>query len=242
MLYTSSENKKIKEIKKLHIKKYRDTVGKFLVEGEHLVIEAYKAGILQELLLEENTSFSLPILTNYVTSSLLKEISSLTTPQPILGICKKKDDVLEFPNRILLLDGIQDPGNLGTIIRSAVAFHVDMIVLSKDSVDIYNDKVLRASQGLEFHIPIFYRDLEEYIQVLKGKNYPIYATKVTGGKNVKTIEKIDKFAIIMGNEGKGVSDRILSLADFFLYIPMDLKCESLNVGVATSIILYALDK
>lgn len=242
MLYSSLDNKKIKELKKLNIKKYRDTSNYFLVEGEHLVLEAYKKGYLRELILEENTNFSLPIETNYITHNVLKSLTNLDTPQPILGVCEKKAKSEISGNKILILDNIQDPGNLGTIIRSAVAFNVDTLIISKNSVDVYNSKVIRASQGLIFHLNIVTCDLLEIIPKLKNIDYKIFGTQVTGGKSLKSIEKKKKFAIIMGNEGNGVSEEILSLCDEYLYIDMNKNCESLNVGVATSIILYELDK
>lgn len=242
MLYSSIDNKKIKEIKKLNLKKYRDKTNLFLVEGEHLVMEAYKSGYLKELILEQDNDLNLDITTNYVTNNVLKYITNLDTPQSILGICSKTQNDTIKGNRLLILDDIQDPGNLGTIIRSAVAFNVDTIILSSNTVDLYNSKVIRASQGLIFHINIIVMDLTTTIPKLKNEGYQIIGTKVTNGKSLKSIEKKKKFAIIMGNEGNGVREDILSLCDEYLYIDMNKNCESLNVGVATSIILYELDK
>ena len=241
MIYTSIDNKKIKNIKKLYTKKYRDEFGLFLIEGEHLILEAYKKGILKELILEEGIDLNLDIDTSYVTSNILKYISELSTPPKIMGICKKIEEK-EIGNKIVMLDGVQDPGNLGTIVRSCVAFNIDTIILSEDTVDLYNSKVLRATQGMLFNINIIERDLKDLIYVLKDKNYKIYGTKVNGGKSLKSIERSSKFAIIMGNEGTGVRENILSLCDEYLYIDMNPNCESLNVGIATSIILYELDK
>ncbi len=241
MLYSSIENKKIKNIKKLYTKKYRDEYNEFLIEGEHLVLEAYKKGILKELILEEGTDFKLDIETSYVTSSVLKYISELSNPSKIMGICKKIEEK-EIAKKLVILDGVQDPGNLGTIIRSSVAFNIDTIILSKTCVDLYNSKVLRATQGMIFNINIIERDLEEIIPKLKENNYKVYGTKVNGGKSLKDIEKTDKFAIIMGNEGNGVKPEILDMCSDYIYIDMNKSCESLNVGVATSIILYELDK
>lgn len=241
MLYTSIENKKIKNIKKLYSKKYRDELNLFLIEGEHLILEAYKKGILKELILEEGTNFKLDVETNYVMNNVLKYISELSNPCKILGICKKLEEK-EIGNKIVILDGIQDPGNLGTIIRSSVAFNIDTIVLSKDTVDLYNSKVIRATQGMLFNINIIERDLNSFIPILKEKDYKIYGTKVNGGKSLKNVEKCEKFAIIMGNEGSGVKPNILNMCSDYIYIDMNSSCESLNVGVATSIILYELDK
>ena len=158
---------------------------------------------------------------------MIKSISSLDTPYKTIGVCKKKEEK-EINGNVLILDGLQDPGNLGTIIRSAVAFNVDTIILSKDTVDLYNPKVVRSTQGMNFHINIIRRDLENEIKALKEKGYIVYSTDVINGK----------YAIIMGNEGNGVRENIKNLSDEKLYIKMNNDCESLNVGVATSIILY----
>lgn len=242
MLYTSIDNKKIRDIKKLHQKKYRDKTGCFLIEGEHLVLEAYKTGYLEELILEQDTLFPLDIKTSYVTNDIIHYISELESPQNVMGICRKKEPEEILGNRLLLLDGVQDPGNLGTIIRSAVAFHTDMIILGTGTVDLYNPKVIRSSQGMVFHIPIIEANLIELIPNLKTEGYQIMGTRVTHGKSLKTLEKKSKSAIIMGNEGNGMSSSVREYCDEFIYIDMNSKCESLNVGVATSIILYELDK
>lgn len=241
MLYTSIENKKIKEIKKLNNKKYRKETGLFIIESEHLINEAYKNGYLKELILLENTEYKLNIETNYVNEKVMKYITELDTMPNMIGICSKLEEK-ELGNRILMLDGIQDPGNLGTIIRSAVAFNVDTIVLGHNTVDLYNSKVLRASEGMIFNINIIEKKLIEYIPTLKKIGYKIIGTKVTNGKDIKDLEKNQKICIIMGNEGNGINKEILDLCDDYIYIKMASICESLNVGVATSIILYEIDK
>lgn len=241
MIYSSISNDKIKYIKKLNEKKYRDLEGLFLIEGEHLVLEAYKNKCLKTLIVEENNSFSLDIDTMKVTSNVLKYISKLDSYPKIMGVCYKKKE-LERGNKVLILDGVQDPGNLGTIIRTAVAFNIDTIILGQDCVDLYNSKVIRSTQGMLFNINILVKNLFEEIQKLKELNYKIMVTNLNGGKDIKTIEKNDKFAIIVGNEGQGVKKDIIDLSDESIYINMNSKCESLNVAVATGIILYELDK
>lgn len=239
MVYTSTDNKIIKNLKKLNIKKYRDQDDCFLIEGEHLVLEAYKKGLLKKIIVKEESEFKLDIDTMYVSCNVLKYLSELENPT-VIGVCKKIKEC-EFGNKILILDDIQDPGNLGTIIRSAVAFNIDTVVLSNNTVDLYNSKVVRASQGMLFHVNIIKRDLSDFIEKIKKEDYKIYATYVNGGKNLKNIEINKNFAIIMGNEGAGVSKDLLELADEYLYIEMNSLCESLNVGVAASIILYELN-
>ncbi len=240
MLYSSVNNPKIKELSKLKIKKFRDKQNMFLIEGMHLVKEAYESGLLKELLLLKGTEFQLDVETNYITKNVLKHLSQVESPSGIIGICRAKEMTLQG-KKLLILDSVQDPGNIGTIIRSSVAFNIDTIIINDKCADIYSDKVIRSSQGMIFKTNIVKKDLSKFLNEIKGK-IPIYGTKVTGGKSLKKLEKISEFAIIMGNEGKGVSENLLQLCDEYLYIPMNKACESLNVGVATSIILYELTK
>lgn len=241
MVIESVDNKKIKNLRKLKQKKYRDKEKKFLIEGIHLVLEAYKSGNLLEVILESNEEIDINIETTYVTKEVLKSLSELEVPYNIIGVCKFSEEK-EIGDKVLILDDIQDPGNLGTIIRSSVAFNVDTIILSKGTVDLYNSKVLRASQGMNFHINILRNDIENCILKLKEDGYKIYTTDVNNGKRVKSINNNGKCAIIMGNEGRGVSEELKELADEKIYINMNENCESLNVAVATSIILYELSK
>jgi len=241
VLYSSIDNNKIKDLKKLQVKKYRDKKNMFLVEGRHLVLEAFKTGHLDELLLEENELLPLDIMTHYMTNNVSNYLSELDKSTNIIGVCNKIKEQ-KIGKRVLILENIQDPGNLGTIIRSSVAFNIDTLILSKNTVDLYNSKVLRSSQGMLFHLNILIKDLNEIIPSLKKDNYKIIGTKVTNGIDIKNIKNNDKICIIMGNEGNGISDTVSNLCDDFIYIKMNDICESLNVGVATSIILYELDK
>lgn len=240
MVIESLENKKVKEWAKLNQKKYRDELGLFIVEGTNLVNEAYNSGCLLELILEEGKVYPIDVDTYYVKKDIIKKISTLDNPVNILGICKKKE-IDNLGDRILIIDGIQDPGNLGTIIRSACAFSIDTIILSNDTVDLYNPKVIRATQGMLFNINILRKELINYIPLLKTNGYKIYGTDVDGGVNVKTLKEYGKICIIIGNEGQGVSDNIKKLCDKQIYINMNPKCESLNASVAASIILYELE-
>ena len=237
VLYSSIDNKKIKELKKLHLKKYRDRDNMFLVEGEHLVFEAYNSGYLKELLVEEGNDYDIDVPVSFLSSNVIKYLSNLDTPSKVIGVCEKKENKIKG-SKILILDEIQDPGNLGTIIRSAVAFNVDTIVLSKDTVDLYSPKVIRATQGMIFKVNVVIDDINVVVENLKKDDYKIIGTKVTSAKNLKCLEKMDKFAIIMGNEGNGVKKEVLDLCDEYVYIKMNNDCESLNVAVATSIILF----
>lgn len=244
MLITSLENDKIKKYLKLKEKKYRDIYGMFLVEGEHLVIEAYRTGLLEEILLEQDEVTMLDKEITYVTKEILAKLSSLETPTHIIGVCKKKEECLELGNKLLLLDRVQDPGNLGTIIRSSKAFGIDTIVLGNGCVDIYNDKVIRSTQGIGFHLNIISRDLKDVINELKEKEIPVLGTRVSFGDDIRTLTSRDKekYALIMGNEGRGVDSEILDMCDKFIYIELDSEVESLNVAIATSILLYELNR
>lgn len=238
---SSLDNKKIKNYSKLLQKKYRDIDNLFIVEGEHLVKEAYTSKVLVEVIMCEDYEVDIDVPITYVTYEVIKKLSNTLNPQRIMGICKKVDRK-EIGNKVLILDDIQDPGNLGTIIRSSVAFNIETIILSNNSVDVYNDKVIRASEGMFFKINIIRDDIVKIINELKDNDYMIYGTKVDNGEDINKIRVPFKYALVMGNEGAGVSDKVLSLCDKYLYIPMNSNCESLNVGVATSIILFCLNK
>lgn len=249
MVIKSLENEKIKNILKLQKKKYRDITKNYLVEGEHLIEEAYKAGVVQEVFLLEDETLSWDVPCTYVSHEVMKKMSILDTPSTVIAVCRKKE-FSEFKNekvtlnKILLLDEIQDPGNLGTIIRSSVAFGVDMIVLSENTVDLYNPKVLRATQGMYCHIPIISLQAKDAIDYFKKNQYVIYGTSVNNGVDVKTLapDQKEKFCLIMGNEGNGIRKQIQELCDANLYIPMKEEVESLNVGIACSILLYELGR
>ena len=240
MLITSLDNNKIKKYLKLKQKKYRDIDNLYLVEGEHLVLEAYKSNKLYDLLVLENYEFKIDFSCTFVTDIIMKKLSNLESIPKVIGIVKIEDNKKVLGNRVLLLDDIQDPGNLGTIIRSSVAFNMSDIVLSNSTVDLYNEKVIRATQGMIFKINIIRTDLKELILCLKDKNYLILGTDVKKG-----IEPMDivanKYALIVGNEGNGVKDELLKLCDKNICLSMT-NCESLNVGVATSIIIYELNR
>ena len=244
MLITSLENERIKNYIKLKDRKYRKKTNTYIVEGLHLVLEAYKSGNLIELILEKDEVLPIDVPTIYVTNEIINKISNLDTPVNILGLCKMSDGNEIIGTKILMLDEVQDPGNLGTIIRSSVAFGVDTIVLGNNTVDLYNPKVIRATQGMLFYINIINKDLKETIKELKSLEIPVYGTKVEYGEDVRNFPSKDKksYGLVVGNEGNGVSSEVLDLCDKYIYIDMDEKVESLNVSVATSIILYELNR
>lgn len=241
MLITSIHNEHIKELTHLKEKKYRDQTGTFLVETKHLVLEAYKAGLIKELILEQNEIFPLDVPTLYVSKEVLKKLSSMDSPSNVMAVVEKRKVEEKYGEKILILDRIQDPGNLGTIIRSAVAFNINTIICSPDTVDVYNPKVVRASQGMMFHIPILVKNTEKLIYELKREDYKIVGTKVTNGHDVRESAIYSHFALVIGNEGQGISQTIEELCDEYLYIRMNENCESLNASVAASILLYEIN-
>lgn len=239
MHITSINNEYIKEISKLNEKKYRDKSNKYLIEGLHLVNEALKYDIIDTIIIREDFCYETNIKHIIVSSEVMKKLSDNPSIPKIMAVVNKKESTISG-NKILLLDRLQDPGNLGTIIRSAVAFNFDTIILSNDTVDLYNSKVLRSTQGMLFNINILRQDLTNVINELKNNNYTIYGTKVDNGYDVKEINNTNKFALIIGNEGTGISDNILKQCDKYLYIKMNNNCESLNAGVAASILMYEM--
>ncbi|MDD3821647.1 MAG: TrmH family RNA methyltransferase [Bacilli bacterium] len=242
MLITSLDNAKVKHWWKLNQKRYRHQQKQFLVEGMHGVLEACKCNRVLDLILEQDVIFPTQLNPIYVTKDIIKKISNLTSPPDVMAVCAIKDEEELIGSKYLLLDGIQDPINLGVIIRSAVAFNIDTIVLGANTVDCYNPKVVRATQGMLFHLNIIRQDLLNVIPILKQKGISVIGTKVTHGEDIRNLNLKDNYALVVGNEGSGVSDETLALCDDIIYIDMSAKCESLNVGVAASIILYELNK
>jgi len=233
MELTSTSNDKVKFWQKLKEKKYRDLEKLFLIEDEHLVNEALKKGIVKEIITITNNVYEVD--TYYVTDKIMKLISSQVSSSKIIAVChqlKEKD----INGNIIILDNLQDPGNLGTIIRSAVAFNFDTIVLSNTSVDLYNPKVVRASEGMLFHVNIIRTNLNEFIDKLDSE-YKLITTDVNNGKDIKDIN-FDKVALVIGNEGNGVSEEIANKCHEKVYIKMNSNCESLNAGVCASILMY----
>lgn len=235
---TSINNPYIKYLSKLHNAKSRKEERKFLVEGEHLVSEAYKTKNL-EAIIYSDSKFKLDGVKNiYVSDNIIEKLSLTKTPQKVIGLCKFLENKIENPKSFLLLDNIQDPGNLGTLLRSSLGFNIDKIYLSKGTVDIYNDKVVRSSQGAIFYLDFEYQDLELVIEKLKSESVEVFGTDVSNGLTLDKVSVPNKYAIILGNEGSGISKNILSMVKQNIYIKTNLKLESLNVAIAGSIILH----
>ena len=231
-MITSLTNDKIKRIIKLQSAKGRKEAKQFIVEGPHLVSEAKEAGLLVE-----SYSTSDKYEGELVSVEVMKKITKTDTPVPQIGVCRLIEKS-EIKDLVLILDELQDPGNLGTIMRSARAFGFETIFLANNTVDIYNDKVIRSSQGAIFKLNFIYGDKIDFIKNL-SKTHKIYSTNVRNGKAPSEIEVSSKYALILGNEGNGVSDEINNLNLDNLYIPIK-NTESLNVAIAGAILMYEL--
>ncbi|WP_342706532.1 RNA methyltransferase [Pelagirhabdus alkalitolerans] len=238
------KNETIKNWSKLKKKKYREKMQQFIIEGDHLIEEAISSGWeIDAIVAVENKTFdhsdnSLKVVR--VTEPVMLHLSETKSPQGILAIVKMKAFNITTQKRLLLLDEIQDPGNLGTMIRTADAAGFDAVLLGRGTVDVYNDKTIRSTQGSLFHLPILPVDLLEEIPRLKAEGVNILVSTLERAKTIDQVNPTDKMGLVVGNEGNGVSDAILELADERIHIPIYGQAESLNVSVAAGIMMYAL--
>ncbi len=239
---TSVNNQLIKDLFSLQQKKARLAQNKFLIEGLHLVEEAYKTNNLEIVLSTDET-----LLSNFkntknilVNDLIINKLSTTKNPQNIIGVSPIKENKYTEAYQYVVLDGINDPGNLGTIIRTSLALGVNNLILSNNTVDVYNEKVVRATQGAIFKANIYYTDLKEIYTKLKQENIKIITTSLNAKKTLNEIEKIEKFALVVGNEANGISEVSIKNQDETIIIPIKNDIESLNVAVAASIVLYTL--
>ena len=250
---TSKDNEQIKYIKKLKDKKYRDEFGEYIIEGVKTVQEAImekaevalivvcddceKQGIFDQKFLYEVAKYNCI----YVNQKVFETITEVQNPQGVLAIISKKESKNKIDyskDFICVLDSVQDPGNLGTIIRTLDSAGIGQIVISKGSVDAYLSKVVRSTMGAIFRVEIVeVENLENTIKDIKKKNFKIVATSLETEKSIYNIE-YKKTAIVIGNEANGISEKILNLADEKVKIPMLGRTESLNASVAAGIIVY----
>lgn len=236
-------NNEIKRIKSLSMKKFRDSMGLFVVEGEKLVEEAVNSPFKVEHIYRKDE----------IGEEAMSRITSLFSPSPVLAVVHKPEDVyvgsdylldkvLDDKGLYLMLDTIRDPGNLGTIIRIADWFGISAIFASRDTVDVFNPKVVQATMGAIFRVKLHYVDLEEVSRKILEHSGKIYGTFLDGenmySKDLDTGEKCP-VAIVIGNESEGVSDAIEAFVSDRLYIPPypagDSGSESLNAAVATAV-------
>lgn len=237
---TSINNKHIKEICRLKNKKYRDSCGLYIVETLHLVLEALKHGNVVEVIVCLGNDINTDVKKTFVNDYVMKKLSSTESNPKFIAVVKKTYNN-EYGNKLVILDNIQDPGNLGAIIRSAVSFNIDTIILSDDCVDLYNPKVLRASEGMTFNINVIRTNLVSFINTIKKEDYLVLGTDVNDGIDVRDVDVPSKFAFVIGNEGNGITKEVRGLCDKNIYIKINNNCESLNASVAASIIMYELN-
>lgn len=245
-MITSKTNEFIKHVKALHQKKFRDEYKEYFVEGIKLVNEAILEGkklqkiLVCEELLRENFSISNNEILEYATKSVFEYISDTQSPQGILAVIKmddENDDIRE--NVIFALDDLQDPGNLGTILRSLDSAGIDTLLLSKGTVDLYNPKVIRSTMGAIFRVKVLENlDLKEKLLKLRNDGYKVVITSLDTNETYYNLDFKEKLVIVIGNEAKGVKKEIQDIADIKVKIPMLGRTESLNASVAASIIAY----
>lgn len=243
MEITSTDNKLIKHIASLHKKKFRDEYNEYIIEGIKSVKEALQNNVEITHIIASgfNESLDTELEIINVPTHIMEKISETKTPQGLLAVARISNSKLPAnAKRILILDNLQDPGNLGTIIRTADATSFDAIIISKNSVDLYSPKVVRSTMGSLFHLPIINNaDLEREITSLKAKNFTIYLSMLDNTSKNLFEEKLSfPLAIVIGNEGNGITQEIIPYGDIKLKIPMLGKAESLNASIAASILMY----
>lgn len=241
-MITSTKNETVKRWMKLHKKKYREQYGQFLLEGEHLVEEAIKSDWeVSELIIREDRDIHTwedDYRITVVSHQVFQALTETPTPQGVMAVITMKDNVINPLKKLLVLDNVQDPGNVGTMIRTADAFNYDGVILGKGTVDLFNDKVIRATQGSLFHIPVIKRDLRTLLPELKQHGLTVIASTLEEAAPLNHIDPIDHFAIIVGNEGSGIAQDIQELSDIRVKIPISGQAESLNVSIAAAILMY----
>ncbi len=257
---SSQNNPLIKEIKTLYRKKGRVKNKAFIIEGIKMIEEAIDNSYPVKNIIYTDQLFKtkdgekffekIKELDNtiYVPNNIFKEISDTENPQGVLGIAKFEYENLGEKYKkerlfLLFLDEVQDPGNMGTIIRTADAFNADGIIITEGCVDPYNPKVVRATMGSIFRVPIYYTsDGIQDLKKIKAMDIQLYSTSLEGSIPTYEADFSKGFVLIIGNESKGVRKEIFSLSDKLIKIPMPGKAESLNAGVAASIIMYEVMK
>ena len=242
MLISSKDNEIVKEVRKLKEKKYRKE--KYLVEGFKMIKEAIDENQdIELIILKDGINLDFDV-SNYkvvtVTESVFNTLSDVVTPQGVLAIIKKKDNkkIDENEQFIVALDGLQDPGNLGTIIRTLDSANIKQIIVSKDTVDCYSPKVIRSTMGAIYRVNVIEaEDLKDTLTSLNKSGFEVLVTALDGKKSIYDID-YNKKIIVIGNEANGVSNEVKELDFTKIKIPMLGKTESLNASVATGIIVY----
>lgn len=261
-IITSETNKDIKKITGLMEKaRNRKKEDSYVVEGIKMVFEIPKEDIREvymskscyENLIREKKLDDAGFSYKVVSDALFKKISDTVTPQGILAVVARKHYELDYilnrvvkkeglPDKqvIMILDDLRDPGNMGTIIRTCEAAGVSGIIISKESVDVYNPKVVRSTMGAILRVPFYESEnLKEDIKKIKEKNIKIYAAHLKGKMLYNEVKKTGAYGFIIGNEADGISDEIAAMADELIKIPMYGNVESLNAAIAASVLMFS---
>lgn len=252
----SRENSLVKRLVRLsNDRKFRKEMQEMVCEGEKMLGEALSSGMdIHDILVAENAELDTELLRQaegqgaklYICpSSLLGKVSNVKTPQGVVFSCERpvaELHVLQDAKRLMVLEGLQDPGNLGTIIRTADAFALDGIILCEGCVDPTSPKVVRATMGAAFRMPIAAAPLEQTVVFLREQNMPLYAAALSESSVPLTHVDLTRAAVMIGNEGRGITKKAAALCTQQIIIPMDGRAESLNASVAASIIMYEMSR
>lgn len=237
---TSKENKFYKSIKKLKQKSERDKTGLFLAEGARIALDAVASGCAECLFISERYGvFDTHLPVYRVSDQMFAQLCETDTPQGILAVCKIRRHSLSrlSGDTIVLCDGVSDPGNLGTIIRTAECTGVGGIILLKGTADPYSPKVVRSTMGSVFRVPLYFAQPEDLAAL---QEYTLLATALDGSEDLYKTDFPEKTAVVIGNEAHGVSRQVLDLAEKHIRIPMEGGAESLNAAVAGAVVLYEI--
>lgn len=243
-IITSKANSVVKNAKKLHQKKYRKSA--YLIEGWHLFEEAVQAGVtIEKIFALESYRDQLAAFpqTVWVSEDILLDLADSQTPQGIVAVVQKEEvGQVDFSQgKFLFLEDVQDPGNVGTIIRTADAAGYTGVIVSDKSADIYSLKTLRSMQGSHFHLPIYRMSSQALLKETKEAAVPVLATTLSKDSvDYRELPSIENFVLVMGNEGQGISPLMAESADQLVHISMKGQAESLNVAVAAGILIFHL--
>ena len=241
-IITSKANSVVKNAKKLHQKKYRKSA--YLIEGWHLFEEAVQAGVtIEKIFALESYRDQLAAFPQivWVSEEILLDLADTQTPQGIVAVIQKeKIGLPDFrQGKYLFLEDVQDPGNVGTMIRTADAAGFTGVIVSDKSADIYSLKTLRSMQGSHFHLPIYRMPVATFVEEAKKRNLPILATTLSReSKDYRELSPLEDFVLVMGNEGQGISPAMVESAEQLVHISMKGRAESLNVAVAAGILMF----
>ncbi len=255
---SSLSNHQIKNINQLLKKtKAREDQGVFVVEGQKMFEEARSEGLLVKAFfsesfyqkkLEDSPGYFSNLEYEILTDAVFQSISETKTPQGVMGTVKKPkyslEELIKNPEAcLLLLEDIRDPGNLGTIVRTAEGAGITGIILNSSSVDIYNPKVIRSTMGSIYRVPFaIVDDFNLVLKEIKLQGIRIFAAHLLGQLYDTKESFRDKCAILIGNEANGLSDKVSAEADILVKIPMAGKVESLNAAVAAAILMYEVSR